>query len=165
MKQMKYDDASWHSDGEFPEDSPAEYGGTHIALFMKWCFLKGWASDEHLLDAEDDLKDVISNKMTATEFFFKYCDGKLTHEDFNEEGNDFAEAYYTESEFYLADYAEEFYEQMYIASEQEHDFTKFSKMVENRYEDYSKLGSFSGDALGDMARTKSDQTPWWKFWN
>lgn len=39
---MKYDDATWHSGGEFPPESPAEFGGTHIALFLRWCFVKGW---------------------------------------------------------------------------------------------------------------------------
>jgi len=47
MNKMKYDDASWHYGGDFPIGSPEEYGGTHIALFMKWCFVKGWAGDIH----------------------------------------------------------------------------------------------------------------------
>ncbi len=32
---MKYDDASWHYGGEFPADSPDEFGGTHIGLSLK----------------------------------------------------------------------------------------------------------------------------------
>jgi len=34
-------------DGDFSIGSPEEYGGTHIALFMKWCFVKGWAGNIH----------------------------------------------------------------------------------------------------------------------
>lgn len=158
---MKYDDASWHSGGDFPETSPEEFGGTHIALFMKWCFLKGWAADDYVLNNQKDLNDVISDKMTATEFFFKYCDGKLTHEDFNEEGNDFAKSYYVESELYLSDYAKLFSEQMYVVPEGKHDFTKYSEMIEKRYQTFSALGSFSGDVLGEMA---ANERPWWKFW-
>jgi len=47
MNKMKYDDASWHYGGDFSIGSPEEYGGTYIALFMKWCFVKGWAGDIH----------------------------------------------------------------------------------------------------------------------
>ena len=91
---MKYDDASWHSGGDFPEMSPEEYGGTHIALFLKWCFIKGWCGDIHSSDSQQDVDAVISGRLDATEFLFKYCDGKLTDEDFSNEGNAFAEKYY-----------------------------------------------------------------------
>ena len=29
---MKYDDASWHYNGDFPTDLPVEAGATHIGL-------------------------------------------------------------------------------------------------------------------------------------
>jgi hypothetical protein len=41
-RPMKYDDASWHHGGDFPAGQPQEHGGTHIALFLRWCFVKGW---------------------------------------------------------------------------------------------------------------------------
>jgi len=169
---MKYDDASWHYGGDFPEDSPQEYGGTHIALFMKWCFIKGWAGEEHMLDAKNDVEKVIASEMSATEFFFKYCDGKLTNEDFTAEGNEFAKSYYAENDLYLSDYGDLFFEEMYITSEQEHDFDKLSKLIEERYISFSKqdngsiktTASFSGSVLSDFAEENSQRTPWWKFW-
>jgi hypothetical protein len=33
---MKYDDATWHSGGDFPKDLPAEAGATHIGMFVSW---------------------------------------------------------------------------------------------------------------------------------
>ncbi|WP_441328174.1 DUF7832 domain-containing protein [Mesorhizobium album] len=33
---MKYDDASWHSGGNFPRELPPEAGATHIAMFVAW---------------------------------------------------------------------------------------------------------------------------------
>jgi len=36
---MKYDDASWHYDGEFPADLPPEAGATHIGMYLAWCLL------------------------------------------------------------------------------------------------------------------------------
>jgi hypothetical protein len=56
---VKYDDASWHSGGEFPEGSPDEYGGTHIALFLRWCFIKGWAGEIHQEEEPEDTQRVI----------------------------------------------------------------------------------------------------------
>ena len=107
---MKYDDASWHSEGDFPADSPPEYGGTHIGL------LKG--------------------KMTGTEFLFRNCDGEFTDEDLNDEGNAFIGIYYAENGPYLSDYAGEFGDWMYVASEDKHDFQRFTRMVERRYSDH-----------------------------
>lgn len=33
---MKYDDSTWHTDGDFPADLPPEAGATHIGMFMAW---------------------------------------------------------------------------------------------------------------------------------
>ncbi|MDH5232153.1 MAG: hypothetical protein OEZ58_07110 [Gammaproteobacteria bacterium] len=150
---MKYDDASWHYGGEFPDNSPEEYGGTHIAMFLKWCFVQGWAGEIHLKDEPEDTKKVIAGKLTATEFFFKYCDGKLTDEDFNAEGNQFAEAYYGEDGLYLDDYANNFGNLMYEAPENEHDFEVYSKVLESRF----KSGILTNAQL-------KEHKPWWKFW-
>lgn len=132
---MKYDDAAWHSDGQFPDDSPPEYGGTHIGLLLKWCFLKGWAGDIHRQDNADDLRQVLDGKMTGTEFLFRNCDGQFTDEDLNEAGNAFISAYYADDGPYLGDYVEAFADLMYIADEREHDFRKFKEIVDRRYED------------------------------
>lgn len=130
---MKYDDAGWHSGGNFPEGSISEYGGTHIALLLKWCFLKGWAGDLHVEESAEDLRKMLCGDMTAIDFLFRNCDGKFTDEDLSEEGNSFVSAYYGDDGFYLADYAEAFDDLMYVAGEAEHDFMKFSQMVNLRY--------------------------------
>ena len=72
--------------------------------------------------------------MSAVEYFFKYCDGKLTNEDLDETGNAFAERYYGEDGLYLDDYAEHFGDLLYVAPESEHDFATFSSMLERRLE-------------------------------
>ena len=56
---MKYDDARWHFGGEYPKDSPQEFGGTHIGLLLKWCFIKGWAGMLHLEENRQDVEKVI----------------------------------------------------------------------------------------------------------
>jgi hypothetical protein len=130
---MKYDDASWHFGGDFPEGSPREYGGTHIALLLRWCFLKGWAGPLHLDEEPDEVERVKSGRMSATEFLFKYCDGKFTDEDLNAEGNRFIEQYFGEKGGFLDDYAKNFGAFLYVAPESVHDFATFSSMMESRY--------------------------------
>lgn len=144
---MKYDDASWHCGGEgFPEESPNEYGGTHIALFLKWCFSKGWIGDLHQEEEPEDVARVISGAMSATDFLFKYCDGKLTDEDLSDEGNRFASLHYGENGSYLTDYGNLFSEEMYACSEADHDYALFSSILDRHLS------------------VETAHKPWWKFW-
>lgn len=129
---MKYDDASWHYGGDFPAGQPNEHAGTHIALFLKWCFSRGWAGELHTEEEPEAVTHVVDGRSSATEFFFKFCDGKFTDEDLNDEGNSFASKYYGDNGLYLEDYAEHFGDQMYVAPEAAHDFAKFSAMLDSR---------------------------------
>jgi hypothetical protein len=129
---MKYDDASWHYGGDFPKDQPEKNGGTHIALFIRWCFTKGWAGSLHLKEEPVEVEKVVNGTLSATEFLFKYSDGKFTDEDLNEAGNAFAAKYYGDNGLFLDDYATAFEDQMYTASEAEHEFKKFSSILETR---------------------------------
>ena len=129
---MKYDDASWHYGGDFPKNSPKEYGATHIALFLRWCFTKAWIGEIHLDNEPEETKRMAEGSMSAVEYFLKYCDGKLTDEDLDDRGNAFAEEYYGEDGLYFDDYATHFGDLMYEVPETAHDFKKFSAMMENR---------------------------------
>jgi hypothetical protein len=150
---MKYDDASWHYGGDFPAATPSEYGATHIALFLKWCFRKGWAGEMHLKEWPEDVQAVVDETISATSFFLRNCDGKLTDEDLNEAGNAFAQRYYGKDGLYTDDYAKEFFEHMYVAPEDAHDFRSFSAMIERRLES------------GILTREELNKPkPWWKFW-
>jgi len=141
---VKYDDASWHSGGNFPATSPPEYGGTHIGLFLKWCFLKGWAGELHTDTDRSDVGRVQRNEMTGTAFLFKNCDGKFTDEDLTTEGSAFVAAYYPDK--YLGDYAEQFGDLLYVAGEGDHDFTKLAVLLDRRLSEHTKKG----------------KKPWWR---
>jgi len=130
---MKYDDASWHYGGTFPEGQPDEHGGTHIGLFLRWCFERGWAGQLHMDDERDDVAQVVRGSMSGTDFLFKYSDGKFIDEDLNYEGNAFAAQYYGDDGLYLDDYAAAFGDLMYIAPESAHDYEKFAAMVQARW--------------------------------
>jgi len=51
---MKYDDASWHYDGDYPEDLPIENTSTHIGMFLKWCICKNFYSEFLMEDSEEE---------------------------------------------------------------------------------------------------------------
>jgi hypothetical protein len=150
---MKYDDASWHYGGDyFPLDQPEENGGTHIALFLKWCFIQGWAGEIHTTEEPEAVKAVIAGTLSATEFLFTYCDGKLLDVMLTDAGNMFAAQYYGDDGLYGEDYAEHFGAQMYIAPESAHDFTKFSAMLDARLKS------------GVLTKTQAKKRPWWQVW-
>lgn len=150
---MKYDDASWHYGGDFPPDSPHELGGTHIALYLKWCFSKGWAGALHLVHEPEDTKRVITGELSATDFLFKYCDEKLTDESLNSEGNEITAQYYGEDGLYLDDYAEHFSDLMYVVPESGHDYHKFASVLDSRL------------ASGVLTHSQNaKKKPWWRVW-
>ena len=103
---MKYDDASWHYGGDFPKDLAAEAGGTHIAMFLAWAFRAGLGGELHTREFPEDLAMLLERKLTPGAYFLRVCDGKMTSEDFNDEGNAFATNYFAPMELYLSDYEE-----------------------------------------------------------
>ncbi|MBB6096442.1 hypothetical protein HNQ60_005364 [Povalibacter uvarum] len=103
---MKYDDASWHYGGKFPADLPPEAGATHTGMFVAWALLAGLGGDIHTEECPEDLELAQSRSETPGTLFLRFCDGKFTDEDLNDEGNQFAAAYFDfENGSYLADYA------------------------------------------------------------
>lgn len=108
---MKYDDASWHYGGDFPQDLPSSAGATHIAMFVAWAAISGMAGLLHKEDFSEDFTALTARETTPTEWFLRVCDEKFTDEDLSDEGNLFAQNYYggedglhTGEGSYLADY-------------------------------------------------------------
>ncbi len=93
---MKYDDASWHYGGEWPEGLPPEAASTHIGMFVTWCWLNGMAGEEQLIDSPDMIERITSRSVTPGGLFIEMCDEKFIAADLNDEGNAFAQAYYNE---------------------------------------------------------------------
>jgi hypothetical protein len=91
---MKYDDASWHSGGNFPKDLPPAAGATHTGMYMAWALLSGLGGEIHVTELPDEILKLRSRSVTPRKFFLHACDGKFTDEDLNEEGNLFTQAYF-----------------------------------------------------------------------
>lgn len=108
---MKFDDATWHTEGDFPADLPPEAGATHIGMFLTWLVRNALLSDDLEGDSADELFSVRAGTMSGTEFLLTELDGRLTDEDLSETGAAFTMAYYEGAGgdvTYLADYAEMF---------------------------------------------------------
>ena len=85
----KYDDASWHYGGDFPEDLPNENGAIHIGIFLAWCINNDLISDFQKEESPVDIAKVKNHEMTGAQFLMANCDGKFTDEDLTDEGNSF----------------------------------------------------------------------------
>ena len=151
---MKYDDASWHSGGDFPAHLPPESGSTHIAVFVAWCVLNGMASELHIDDGDELLSELDARNITPAQWFMAACDGKFTDEDLTAQGNAFATAYYgaggdlaSDPNAYLADYEKEFSEvaSLYEVSDTWENYDRMAPQIALRFKNWSK-------------------PKWWKRW-
>lgn len=73
---MKYDDASWHYGGDFPEELPDEAGATHTGIFLAWALLVGLSGEFHVDDSPEDIPRLKMRSLTPGQFFLESCDGK-----------------------------------------------------------------------------------------
>ncbi len=80
---MKYDDASWHYDGDFPSDLPTEAGATHIGMFVAWGMLNGLAGELHTDEFPEWLAALQSRSTTPGQFVVTGSDEKFTDEEFD----------------------------------------------------------------------------------
>ena len=93
---LKYDDASWHSGENFPEDVPRKNCATHIGMFLSWCMENNLISDSLKEKTASEIEKLIQRKITGAEFILTAMDGKLSESDLNNFGNSFAKDYYAD---------------------------------------------------------------------
>lgn len=138
---MKYDDASWHYGGTFPEDLPNSAGATHIAMFLTWAVLNDLAGELHRTELQADLSQLKTRLITPVEWFLSVCDEKFTNEDLNEEGNKFASYYYNGADessdltHYFTDYTEAFpnVESLYSVPNSWASFDQLAPVIDRRF--------------------------------
>ncbi|MGR3807129.1 hypothetical protein SAMN05660772_00415 [Pasteurella testudinis DSM 23072] len=102
---MKYDDIKWHLNEDYPNDLPVNNALTHMGLFMHWIINNDLTSCLLKENFQREIEQVKSNQITGSEFIQKCCDEKLTSDDFNTNGNEFAQYYYS-SDKYFDDYVD-----------------------------------------------------------
>jgi hypothetical protein len=103
---MKYDDASWHSGGDFPKDLLPAAAFTHTGLYLAWAVQADLGSKELQDDFEEELTNLSARLIPPCQIY-KPMDEKLTDGDLSDEGNAFTKVYFDfEVGQYLKDYEE-----------------------------------------------------------
>lgn len=144
---LKYDDADWHTGGNFPTDLSPSAAATHIGMFVGWAVLNGLAGDMHTVDFGAELETLKSRAITPGAWLLDACDAKFTDEDLNCDGNKFALAYYgnennlhTRAGSFLADYANTFpdAETLYHIPDSWETFDAIAPVVRSRFDAWRK---------------------------
>jgi len=140
---MKYDDASWHYEGDFPDDLPQSAGATHISMFLAWSILQGFAGSILTEDSPDSLERLRKREITPGQFLIEACDEKFTDEDLSDEGNSFAEFYYkSESGYgaYLDDYEGTLGQKghsLYYVGDTWENYDRLTPVIKQRFEEWT----------------------------
>lgn len=137
---LKYDDAAWHYDGEFPPDLLPQNGATHIALFLFWAIERELASNFHLQTQAALLEQVRQNVVSYRDYFLQVCDGILTEDDFNPTGKAFADDYYDDE--YLEDYDKLLCpdpDSFYYVEDSWENFEQLGNLLDERFAEWQSL--------------------------
>jgi len=133
--KTKYDDASWHLEGDFPEELPKDAAFTHTGLYLAWAVLAGLGSKELQDDFEEELAK-LSAHLTAPSEVYRVIDGKLIDDDLSDEGNAFTKIYFDfEVGQYLKDYEEVLCKDlptMYHVADSWENYQRLKPILDNR---------------------------------
>lgn len=138
----KYDDASWHYGGDFPEELSENNGATHTGMFLNWCINKGLISEELKEDTGEEIEKIRRREMTGAEFVMDCMDGKFSEHDLNAMGNAFAQDYYKdETDFgnLFSSFADD-YVNLFDTKAEENDYEyETFYHIEDTYENYDLM--------------------------
>ena len=139
---MKYDDYSWHVEGNFPAKTPQVNGATHIGMFLGWTIFRNKTTSNLISSqqAEKAFNDVKNKKTTPRNFLIKYCAGVILSDYFTDEMNEFIQAYY--EKYYFDDYAIIFNNIFYKLSNTWYNFDKTMEMLDKRYKEWNDTKQF-----------------------
>jgi hypothetical protein len=97
------DRAEWHYGGDFPQELPAENGGTHIGMYLAWIIQRGLGSATLKKHAGEKLRWVLERKITGRQLLFTELDQKFFAALLTKMGKEFTRDYY-ETHVYIDDY-------------------------------------------------------------
>lgn len=142
----KYDDASWHYEGDFPEDLPESAGATHIGMFVTWCLLNQLFDEEAVAEMLEETERLERKEITPGAFLMEVLDGKFVSDDLTDTGNAFAFAYYEgqdDDSRYIDDYSETFDDavtDIYRVPDSWDAYEKLAPHIAQRYESWVRDG-------------------------
>ena len=100
---MKYDDIKWHINDDFPSNLSQDAALTHMGMFLGWGIEMGLESDLLKSNFQAELNKFKKRELKGSQIVKLCCDSKITSDDLNDRGNQFAEKYYSQK--YFDDYA------------------------------------------------------------
>ncbi len=150
----KYDDASWHYEGDYPKNIPTENAAIHIGMFLAWCILNELISED--LKEAEDIERVKSGYMTGAQFLIDDCDEKFLDEDLSELGQKFANDYYEHNTkfanqfgYYVQDFCDIFnkktetngfeYESVYHVEDSWENYNLLASKIDERFKQWSEF--------------------------
>ncbi len=112
---------------------------THIGMYLKWCLLRGWASERHQDSyGSTAIKLLSASKITGAKFLIDRCDTKFSSNDLNDEGVAFTAYYYHSG--YAQDFESIAGDKLLAAPETEFDFDALSQLIDKQYEQWVSQG-------------------------
>lgn len=159
---MKYDDASWHYGGDFPEGLPESAGAIHSGLFVAWAIQAGLGSEE----VEGDAHLILERKVTPATFVMEHWDGKFGDSMLSDEGNAFASFYFEpEGRGFVVDYGEILVKDLptyYHVPDTWESFDRIKSIIDTRYREWKSQSP--APPRFPAPSDSSPKKPWWKIW-
>jgi hypothetical protein len=141
----KYDDAKWHSEGNFPTDLKSEAAGTHTGMYMAWALQNGLGDSEFVRSFAKQIDQLRNRATTPGQFFLKTCGGKFTDETLSDEGNQFTRAYFPFTDgAYLGDYEKALASKLptlYHAADTWASFDALAPLIDKRFKEWKRNGN------------------------
>ena len=135
-----YDKAKYHYDGDFPEDIKIEQAFVHTGMFLGWIIDHQLFSHDFEEEAQIEIQKFYRRELTGTQIYMNW-DGVLASDMLNDEGNQFAQAYFDfDTGHYLDDYQDTFpdVETLYHVIDNWENYQKLKEIMDERYVDWQK---------------------------
>jgi hypothetical protein len=159
-KVVKYDDASWHVEGGFPEGISEEQGFIHIGMYLGWLIDHNLLSEEVMEEFSSEIDGFKERKISGTQIL-KMLDGKLVSDELNAEGNAFSQDYYekyTEDFGMLTQSAK--MSSDYSVKDTWDNYEIIKNMIDKKYIGWKAMIE---ETLADES-AENRKKAWWKFW-
>ena len=137
QQTVKYDDAEWHYDGDFPEDVPIDNAYSHIGFYLTWAAENDLIS-ELVKTQSPPLVLATRLRLVSPIELLKFWDDKLISDMLTEEGIAFTDFYYEDSEDgYLPDYMAEFADyRAYEVKPNWKNYDRIKPVIDRRYQEW-----------------------------
>lgn len=106
---LKYDDASWHYDADFPSDLEPVAAATHIGMLVAWAVHSGLGGETFSSEFPALATALLERRVTPGKLLMQELDEKFCEDELSPEGQEFVAGYYDYGEGkYLMDYEQVF---------------------------------------------------------